>query len=67
LTILLRPFGFLALLPKTIKEPEEDRQKRLSHLCLREERKKTKGPEKDSHNRLRPPMSEDGEQENQRA
>ena len=50
-----------------MKGPEEDIQKRLSHLCLREERKKTKGPEKDSHNRLRPPMSEGGEEENQRA
>jgi hypothetical protein len=29
-----------------------------------EERKKTKGPEEDSQNRLRPPMSDGGEQEN---
>jgi hypothetical protein len=32
-----------------------------------EERKKTKGPEKDNQNRIRPPMSEGGEEENQRA
>jgi hypothetical protein len=37
------------------------------HLCLREERKKTKGPEEDRQKRLRPPMSERGEEENQRA
>ena len=30
------------------------------------ERKKTKKPKQDSHNRLRSPMSEAGEQENQR-
>jgi hypothetical protein len=32
-----------------------------------EESKKTKGPEKDSQKRLKPPMSEGGEEENQRA
>jgi hypothetical protein len=31
------------------------------------ESKITKGPEEDSQNRLRPPMSDGGEQENQRA
>jgi hypothetical protein len=33
------------------------------HLCLREERKKTKGPEKDKQKWLRPPMSDGGEEE----
>ena len=37
------------------------------HLCLREESKKTKGPKQDGQNRLLSPMSEGGEQENQRA
>jgi hypothetical protein len=36
------------------------------HICLMEENKKTKGPEEDSQNRLRSPMSEGGEEENQR-
>ena len=36
------------------------------HLCLREENKKTKGSKQDSQNRLWSPMSEGGEQENQR-
>ena len=36
------------------------------HLCLREESKKTKGPKQDRQNILRSPMSEGGEQENQR-
>ena len=52
---------------KKTKGPEEDSQNRLRHLCLMEESKKTKGPEEDSQNRLSPPMSEGGEQENQRA
>ena len=34
---------------------------------MREESKKTKGPEEDSQNRLSPPMSEGGEEDNQRA
>ena len=34
---------------------------------MMEERRKTKGPEEDNQNRLRPPMSDGGEQENQRA
>ena len=37
------------------------------HLCLRKESKKTKGPKQDDQNRLLSPMSEGGEQENQRA
>ena len=37
------------------------------HLCLREERNKTKGHEEDSLKRLWPPMSEGGEQDNQNA
>ena len=37
------------------------------HLCLREGSKKTKGPKQDGQNRLLSPMSEGGEQENQRA
>jgi hypothetical protein len=37
------------------------------HLCLREERTKTKGPEEDRQKMLRPPMSEGGDQDNQRA
>ena len=34
---------------------------------MREEIKITKGPEEDGQNRLRSPMSEGGEQDNQRA
>ena len=52
---------------KKTKGPEEDSQNRQSHLCVREESKKTKGPEEDRQNGLRPPMSEGGEEENQRA
>jgi hypothetical protein len=37
------------------------------HLCLREESKTMKRPEEDRQNRLRSPISEGGEQENQRA
>jgi hypothetical protein len=37
------------------------------HICLREEGKKTKGPKQDRQNLLRSHMSEEGEQENQRA
>jgi hypothetical protein len=33
----------------------------------KEERQKTIGPEEDIQNRLRPPMSEGGEEDNQRA
>ena len=37
------------------------------HLCLREGSKKPNGPKQDGQNRLLSPMSEGGEQENQRA
>ena len=36
-------------------------------MSEREKSKTVKGPEEDSQNRLRPPMSEGGEEENQKA
>ena len=51
---------------KKTKGPEEDSQNMLRHLCLMEESKKTKGPEEDRKKRLRPPMSDGGEEEDQR-
>jgi hypothetical protein len=62
LIILFRPFGFLALLRgkrgRQSKELKIIDKKGYGHLCLREESKKTKGPEEDSQNRLRSSLSE---------
>jgi hypothetical protein len=74
MSVLFRPFGFLALLHQTYValayfdyplqalwfpcSPPSD----IGGLS-----KKTKGLEEDSQNSLRPPMSEGGEEDNQRA
>jgi hypothetical protein len=48
LSILFRPFGFLALLPQRRRSKDLKRIVKIGygHLCLREESKKTKGPQK---------------------